>query len=76
MKIVFSEHTKQQNKFRKIPIKYVRSTILDPEEKLSSYRNRQLLRKKFTNKTLEVVTFSEGSIITIITFYWLERNEK
>lgn len=74
MKIVFSEHSKSQNKFRKIPITLVKQVINKSDEVIDSYRNRQLRRKSFENKILEVVTVTESSIIMVITFYWLERD--
>lgn len=72
MKILLSQHAKDQNKFRKIPLKYVKQTVNSPEEVLDSYRGRKLLRVKFNNKVLEVVTITDDSIITVITFYYLE----
>lgn len=56
MKIVFSEHSKSQNKFRKIPMSLVKKTVNNPDEVVKSYRNRQLSRKIFENRVLEVVT--------------------
>lgn len=71
MKIVFSQHSRDQNRFRKISLSEAKQTIINPDDILDSYKNRKLRRKTFKNKTLEVVTITEGSIITVITFYYL-----
>ncbi len=71
MDIEFSDHAKERNLRRKIPKNRIIQTIKNPSELLGSSRGRKLRRKKFGNKTLEVVTITEGSKIIIITQYYL-----
>lgn len=75
MKIIFSDHAKKQRIERKIPLKDVLETIKKPQNKLKSFRNRQLLQRKFGDKILEVVTSQEKDITTIVTQYYLIKEE-
>ena len=43
-----------------------------PEEIIQSFRNRQLRRRRFDGRILEVVTITEDSDIIIVTQYWLD----
>ena len=72
MSIIFSDHSKQQLKIRNISSRLVLKTVENPQEVLESFRGRKLRRAKFGDKLLEVVTTTEGSVITIITAYYLE----
>ncbi|MEK7587748.1 MAG: DUF4258 domain-containing protein [Patescibacteria group bacterium] len=69
--IVFSDHALAQNKKRKIPESRIVRTVTDPTEVEKSSRGRLIRRKRFGNKTLEVITVTEGSRVTIITQYYL-----
>ena len=69
--IVFSDHALAQNKKRKIPESRIVRTVTDPTEVEKSSRVRLIRRKRFGNKTLEVITVTEGSRVTIITQYYL-----
>lgn len=73
MKIIFSDHAKQRNTDRKIPVKYILETVKNPEAVIKSLRNRTLRQKQFDGKILEVVTKIEDNIVIIITQYWLEK---
>lgn len=72
MHIEFSDHAKQQLKRRKISQQLVKNVIQNPEEKVSSYRERRLLKKRIGGKLLEVVIKREGFKIIVITAYYLE----
>ena len=72
MKIIFSDHAKSQRIERKIPKQYVLETIKTPENKLTSFKNRQLLQRQFGDRILEVVIIQEKDVLTVITEYWLE----
>lgn len=72
--IVFSKHVKERLAKRRILKTRVTKTVQFPEEISESSRSRKISRKKFGNKILEVVTITEGSIITVITAYYLEKN--
>lgn len=72
MPINFSEHAKFQLKKRKISQKLVIQAVQKPDKVLISYKGRRLRRIKVSDKLLEVVTTTEGSIITIITGYYLK----
>ena len=75
MKIVFSDHAKKQRVERKIPKKYILETIQNPQNKLKSFKSRELRQREFSGKILEVVIITEEGITTVITQYWLERKE-
>ncbi|MBI4066602.1 DUF4258 domain-containing protein [Candidatus Gottesmanbacteria bacterium] len=70
--IVFSDHALEQNKKRKIPESRILRTVTNPQEVEQSSRGRLVRRKSFGNKTLEVITVTEGSRVTVITQYYLE----
>ena len=72
MSIIFSDHALEQIESRKIPKERIKDTILNPQKKIKSYKNRTLRQKQFGSKILEAVTITEGSKITIITAYYLE----
>lgn len=75
MKIIFSDHANKQRVERKIPKKYILETVKNPQNKLKSYRNRQLLQRSFNGKILEVVIVIEEDIAIVVTQYWLEREQ-
>lgn len=72
MPIVFSDHAKQQLKRRKIQKKLVIQTVRNPQETKASFKSRRLRRRKFGDKILQVVSITEGSVITIVTGYYLK----
>lgn len=72
MKIVFSDHAKEQLKERKIPKRFVLDTISNPEDQEKGYRGRSLLRRQFDGKILEVVMVVEDEQLIIITQYYLD----
>lgn len=72
MKIIFSDHAKRQNLFRKIPKKSILETLKNPDTVVRSFRNRRLRQKRFGDKILEVVTITEENTVTIVTQYWLK----
>lgn len=69
--IEFSDHTKKRNLKRKIPKKWILKTVKEPEEAINSFKGRELRRKKFGDKILEVVTVVEKKTIKIITQYYI-----
>ncbi len=73
MPIKFSDHALEQLKRRNISMQHVIEVIRDPEEKSSSYKERSLRRKVINDKMLEVITITEGSKITVITAYYLDK---
>ena len=75
MKIVFSDHSKNRNLKRKIPKRFIIFTIEEPESVIPSFENRKLRQRRFGDKILEVVTVTEGNIITVVTQYWFEKEE-
>lgn len=75
MKIKFSEHAKSQRIERRIPLNQILQTIKNPQNKDVSYKNRQLLQRKFGGRILEVVTVEEEDSTTVITQYYLEGEE-
>lgn len=75
MKIKFSDHAKQQRIERAIPLKQILQTIKNPKNKGVSYKNRQLLQRKFSGRILEVVTIEEEDSTIVITEYYLGGEE-
>jgi hypothetical protein len=73
MPIVFSDHAKFQLKRRKISQRIVRETIINPHQKVSSFKDRKLRQRTVGSRILEVVTKTEGSKITVITAYFLNK---
>jgi len=69
--IIFSDHAENQRRIRKIPKIKILKTVKHADEILYSYKGRELHRRKFGNKILEVVTVTENENITIITQYYL-----
>lgn len=75
MKIIFSDHAKQQRIERKIPLKDILQTVKNPVNRMNSYKDRELLQKEFGGKILEVIIVEEEDIMTVITQYYLEEEE-
>ena len=73
MPIKFSQHAKVQLKKRRISQKRIFETVRNPEEMLQSYKKRRLRRRLFGDKILQVVTVTEGSRITVISTYYIEK---
>ena len=75
MKIVFSDHSKEQNKIRKIPLPQIKETINNPDKKIVSFPDRYLYQKSFSDKILEVVIKIENNQFIVITQYYLVKYE-
>jgi len=73
MPIKFSEHAIAQIKRRQISKKRILETVNNPEEVIESVKNRRLRRKLYGGKILQAVTVTEGSIITVISGYYLRK---
>lgn len=73
MPIIFSDHAQYQLKTRKIPKSAVIKAVQNPEVIFPSFRGRKLRRMKLNDKIIEVVTRTEGSRITIISAYYLDK---
>lgn len=71
-RIVFSAHSRRQNRDRKIPLIKIKQTILSPDNTEHSYRNRELKIKLFAHKTLVVVVAEESETITVVTQYYIK----
>lgn len=72
----FSKHARERNIKRKIPNKFILETVKKPDSILASFKGRRLRRKRFGEKILEVVTITNGNIITIITQYYLGESDE
>jgi len=73
MPIKLSPHAKFQIQKRRIPVRRVHEVVLYPDQIKKSFKNRRLRRKLFGSKILQVVTITEGPIITVISSYYLRR---
>lgn len=74
MRIKYSQHAKEQIKYRGISLLNIRKSIKFPDKVISSYKSRWLYRKKFGKRILEVVIVEEGSIIVVVTSYYIYEN--
>lgn len=72
MVILYTKHAKPRIKQRELSPKQIAETIKRPDKILPSFKNRQLLRKDFSGKTLEIALVREKSDIIILTAYWLK----
>ena len=73
MPITFSDHAKKQLRRRKISQKLAFDIVKNPDKTIVSFRNRKLRQRLIGDKILEIVTVTEGSRITIITGYIIEK---
>ncbi|OGM29543.1 hypothetical protein A2630_00940 [Candidatus Woesebacteria bacterium RIFCSPHIGHO2_01_FULL_44_10] len=75
--IVYSDHARETIKERKFPRGIVVEVVQNPDEIVPSFRGRQLRRKMFGDRILEVVTITEETKLVVITAYYLKegRNE-
>lgn len=71
--IVFSDHSIFQLKKRHISQKLVIEIVKNPEEVITSFKNRRLRRKLVNGKILQAITITEGAKITVISSYYLRR---
>jgi Domain of unknown function (DUF4258) len=71
MEIVYSQHARKRMNERKISKVAVYTTLVNPDKKLLAERDRAIARKKFKNRTLEVIYVVENNKIIIITLYYL-----
>ena len=74
-KIKFSDHAKDRIKERKIPTDEVLSVVKNPEEIITSFKNRKLFRRRVRGKMLEVVAVEDEAVLEIITAYYLEEQK-
>ena len=74
-KIKFSDHAKDRIKERKIPTDEVLSVVKNPEEIVTSFKNRKLFRRRVRGKMLEVVAVEDEAVLEIITAYYLEEQK-
>jgi hypothetical protein len=72
VKLEFSSHAKEQLKRRRVSQKKVLKTVDNPDKVLPSYKNREIYRKVFEEKILEVVVINEDNIFVVITAYYLD----
>lgn len=72
MQIIFSDHAIERMNSRDISKLQVYATIKSPQEKVISYRDRIIYKRKFENKTLEVITKQENGLIIIISAYMIK----
>ena len=70
--IDFSTHAVDQLKIRlNITRPMVRQTLIRPNKILGTFRERQLFRKRYGDKILEVVAVKEDNTIIVVTQYFL-----
>lgn len=72
MRIVFSDHALERIKERRIAKLKIYATVKNPQEKQLSFKGRDIYKRKYGKKTLEVVVKSEGKIIVIISAYMVK----
>ena len=72
MEIVYTNHAQIRIEQRELSKKQIEASIASPDQTLPSFKGRQLIRKQFDNKTLEVVYRKFSDKIVVITAYWLK----
>lgn len=73
MEIEFSVHAIGQLQIRsRITRAMVLETLHNADQILQSYRNRELYRKRYGDKWLEIVAVKEDNKFTVITQYFLD----
>lgn len=70
MRIVYTEHAKEQIEERKIEYPWVESAIKSPDFTERKTLTKYVARKRLNGKSLEVVYIKER-YIKIITVYWV-----
>ena len=71
MKIVLTTHVKQRMSERGFSQKQIEEVIKNPDSTEMSYENTKKLKKRFKNKTLEVICIFGRNYVTIITAYFI-----
>ncbi|HTK03832.1 MAG TPA: DUF4258 domain-containing protein [Alphaproteobacteria bacterium] len=72
MQTIFSDHALTRIKERHISKLKVYATIKNPQEKLASFKDRAIYRRKFGSKTLEVIAKQENKFIVVISAYMIK----
>jgi uncharacterized protein DUF4258 len=74
MEIEFSKHALDQLKIRSSITKaMVLETLKEPNNSSTSYRGREVYRKKYDQEILEVIAIKEDNKLIVITQYFLEQ---
>ena len=73
MEIQFSKHSLDQLRIRfQISKHMILMTLENPESVTDTYRGRELYRRRFRGRLLEVVVIKEDNKVVVITQYFLE----
>lgn len=70
MKIIYSDHAKQNMVERRISNKEVETTILNPEKLTDSKKGRIIAQKTIGNRILRVVYKETEKVYIIVTLYY------
>ena len=70
MKIIYSDHAKQNMLERRISHKEVEETILNPEKSIDSRKDRKIVQKTIGNRLLRVVYKETEKVYIIVTLYY------
>ena len=70
MKIIYSEHAKQNLLERKIPESYVLETLDYPEKIIVSRKGRKIAQKQIGNRLLRVIYKETEKVYIIVTVYY------
>jgi len=70
MKIVYSEHARQNMIERRITPTQVEETMLNPEQVVISKKERKIAQKTIGNRTLRVVYKETEKVYIIVTLYY------
>ncbi|MFH1258911.1 MAG: DUF4258 domain-containing protein [Elusimicrobiota bacterium] len=72
MDIIFTKHAKTRMFQREIDETEIKLTVENADIIQTSFGERIAVRKKFSNKALEVIYKKSGKQIIIITCYWIK----
>ena len=73
MKFIYTDHVKLRIEQRGLSFGMIEATVSHPDGECTSFKDRQIARKKFRGKILEVIYRKQGISTVIITAYWQKK---
>lgn len=70
MKIIYSEHAKQNMLERRIPERVVLEALTFPDKLLDSRKSRKIAQKQIGNRLLRIIYKETEKVYIIITVYY------
>jgi hypothetical protein len=70
MKIIFSNHARQNMIERRIPKHFVAEALNFPDKIILSRNDRKIVHKQFGNRLLRIIYKETGKVYIIVTVYF------